>query len=311
MKKIFVIGGSNIDIYAKSHNDLVLKDSNIATIKYSYGGVARNIVENLANLKAKVSFTTVVGNDTFGKDIFSSLTDKGVDMDNSLIIDGANTSSYMAVLNKDDMYVAMCDTKVLDENLKIENIDNLKNQINDEDYVILDTNLSQDILKYIVKNLKGIKVVDSISTNKVVKLFGILDKIDVLKMNKLEAEKISGIEINSVDDIKNIVSNLNRIGVKEAIVTFGSKLYIGFDNKVYLFKHNAYEEFPVNVTGAGDSLLANYIYKRACGFNIDEASVFGLSAAVLTVKNINAVAPLNEKIITENIPDLKIEKEIF
>lgn len=311
MKTIYVIGGSNVDIYAKSQTDLVLKDSNIATIKYSFGGVARNIVENLANVKADVSFTTVLGNDSFGRDILTSLTTKGVRMNNSVIVEGANTSSYMAVLNKDDMYVAMCDTKVLDENLTTKTIDNLKEEIKEDDYLVLDTNLSEDILKYIVDNLKGVKVIDAISTNKVYKLKSIIDKIDIVKLNKLEAEKLSERSIESKEDIKNIVSKLNEIGIKEVLVTFGTKLYVGHENTVEMFHHHAYQEFPVNVTGAGDSLIANYIFQRSKGKTIEEASAFGISASVLTVNYIDAVAPLNEDIINANIENLKLEKEVF
>lgn len=311
MKCINVIGGSNIDIYAKSHSDLVLKDSNIATVKYAFGGVARNIVENLANLNANVSFTTVLGNDSFGRDILTSLTAKGVKMNNSLIIDGANTSSYMAVLNKNDMYVAMCDTKVLDENLTCSTIDNLKDEIKDDDYLILDTNLSEEILKHIVDNLKGIKVIDAISTNKVYKLKPILNKIDIVKLNKLEAEKLAEKEIESREDIKQIITDLNVVGVKEVLVTFGTKLYVGYEGKVYMFHHHAYQEFPVNVTGAGDSLIACYTYKRSNGASIEEASAFGISASVLTINHIDAVAPLDEEMINKNIENLKLEKEVF
>lgn len=311
MRRIFVIGGSNIDIYAKSQSDLVLKDSNIATIRYSFGGVARNIVENLANLKADVSFTTVLGNDSFGRDILSSLTIKGVKMNNSLIIDGANTSSYMAVLNKDDMYVAMCDTKVLDENLTVSTIDNLKDEIGDEDYLVLDTNLSEDILKYIVDNLKGIKVIDAISTNKVYKLKSIIDKIDIIKLNKLEAEKLAERPIESKEDIKRIVTDLNNKGIKEVLVTFGTKLYVGHEGMVEMFHHHAYQEFPVNVTGAGDSLIANYVYQRANNRTIEYSGAFGISASVLTVNYIDAVAPLTKEIIEDNIANLKLEKEVF
>jgi pseudouridine kinase len=50
MKDILVIGGSNIDYLAKSSHPLIMEDSNIGSLKTAFGGVGRNIVENLARL---------------------------------------------------------------------------------------------------------------------------------------------------------------------------------------------------------------------------------------------------------------------
>ena len=70
---VLVIGGSNIDYAAFSQKKLILGDSNIGKIKTSFGGVGRNLVENLARLGHHVTFLTAIGNDPQGKQLKEEL----------------------------------------------------------------------------------------------------------------------------------------------------------------------------------------------------------------------------------------------
>ncbi len=56
---ISLIGGANIDILAKSYSPLKDFDSNPGKVNISFGGVGRNIADNLARLDQKVSLITV------------------------------------------------------------------------------------------------------------------------------------------------------------------------------------------------------------------------------------------------------------
>ena len=69
MPKVLVVGASNVDYVALSNNKLIRKDSNIGKLNITFGGVGRNIVENLAILEDDVSFITFLGNDGFGKEL--------------------------------------------------------------------------------------------------------------------------------------------------------------------------------------------------------------------------------------------------
>ncbi|HHU55776.1 MAG TPA: sugar kinase, partial [Acholeplasmataceae bacterium] len=56
MKSILIIGGSNIDYFGKCKKAKKLSDSNVGTINVSFGGVGRNIAENLGRLGVDVTF---------------------------------------------------------------------------------------------------------------------------------------------------------------------------------------------------------------------------------------------------------------
>lgn len=68
MSDILVIGGSNIDFSSRSDNPLIRGDSNIGKRTISFGGVGRNVCENLAHLHDSVSFITAIGKDSRGQE---------------------------------------------------------------------------------------------------------------------------------------------------------------------------------------------------------------------------------------------------
>ena len=306
--RIFVIGGANLDIYAKVDKDtVVLYDSNPAHVSFSYGGVARNIVENIANMHAEPYFVSIFGKDAMGQGMYNDLKNKGVKLDYSIVDEKRPTSSYLAILNADDMYVA-CSDMTLIENMKVEQLEKLKDVIQEDDYVVFDANLSVNIINYICVGLKGIKIFDAISTTKVTKINDLLDRIDVVKLNKLEAEALSQKKIEKESDIKDIAISLSNRGLKKTLISWGSKLFVLVNGRVTKYEHFGLRENPVNVTGAGDSLIGNYVYAKSIGLSEDDAVAFGLSAAILTVDVMCAVRKLTKDMVLENIKELNIQK---
>lgn len=306
----YIVGGANIDIYCKSDKELLLKDSNPGRIKFSFGGVARNVVENLSNLKERIAFISAFGNDYFSKGIIDDLEKRDIDLSYSLFSNNHSSSTYVAILNENDLLVGMNDMLIMNE-LKKDNIDAFKEKVKDDDYLFVDTNLDKELINYILDNVKGIKVCDAISANKVIKLDGILYKLDVLKMNLLEAKTLSArplfLESETIDYIKDLLNE----GIKEVIITGNDYLYIGSKKGVYKLKHNAYKEKPVNVSGAGDALIAYYLSSRNKGLDVLEASKNGMVASILTVDDENAVRDMNMDLINKTKDEIIIDVEKY
>ena len=78
--KVLVIGAQNIDIFAQSSIEYVLKDSNPSKIHLSFGGVGRNMAENLKRLGNDVHFLTVFADDFFAKAAKQSLIDMNINI---------------------------------------------------------------------------------------------------------------------------------------------------------------------------------------------------------------------------------------
>lgn len=79
MKMINIIGGITADIEGNPYGQLIMGESNPGKITMSYGGVGRNITENLARLGAEVGFVSVAG-DAFSAAILDGFV-KGMNVE--------------------------------------------------------------------------------------------------------------------------------------------------------------------------------------------------------------------------------------
>ena len=89
---ILVIGGANVDRKAKSIAPVVMGTSNPMTVNESYGGVGRNVAENLSRLGLPVRLMTAVGDDAQGSALLKHARDLGIDTGASLTIPGIATA---------------------------------------------------------------------------------------------------------------------------------------------------------------------------------------------------------------------------
>ena len=79
-KTYLLIGGSNVDYIATSRDKLQKRVSNIGEVSISFGGVMRNIAENLARLGNKIEFITAIGDDANGREMRKELIDLGINV---------------------------------------------------------------------------------------------------------------------------------------------------------------------------------------------------------------------------------------
>jgi len=304
---IYVIGGANIDIYAKSHKDIVLKDSNIGDIQMTYGGVANNIACNLKALGESPRFITAFGSDYFSKLLIEDLNSKKVDISLSKRFEKYNSSIYLAVLdNQNDMSVGINDMKVIDK-LDTDALRFLKDIVNDNDYVILDCNLSKETFEFIFNEVKGKKIVEAISVNKVSKILPFLNKVDLIKLNTLEASSICGMKL--VDDVKIIafMKLMKNEGTKEVLMSSRNGLYIGTNKGVEFYKHSIKDVEVVNASGAGDALLSGYIYGKYHDSSTKTCATLGLICAILTLKDDRTNSVINKTSIKNILVEANVQ----
>lgn len=253
-ESLLIIGGSNIDYIATSKDKIQDGVSNIGTISISFGGVARNICENLARLGSKIDFITTIGNDLYGENIKKDLINLSV----NVIYPKVNlpTSSYLAINdNNHDLALSICDNRIIDE-LNSKFLNNYYKFILEHEYIILDANLNEDAIKYIFSNFSDKKIiVDAISPTKVLKFKNYLDKIYLLKCNKFEAKAI----INNYKNERDLISKILELGVKNIVVSFGaSDIYFGNKKEIGFIKNDLIKDFA-NTSGCGDALTSGII----------------------------------------------------
>lgn len=279
MPKVLVVGASNVDYVALSNNKLIRKDSNIGKLNITFGGVGRNIVENLAILEDDVSFITFLGNDSFGKELRKDLESINVKIYSPNKKE--RTSSYLAVLDSNgDMDVAICDTEIIDKST-VEDIKPFDDVISEFTSIVLDANINDKIIDHIFKEYGDKKIlVEAVSANKVKRYEKYLDKIYLFKSNVLEAKHL----LNLYDaEPMLLAKRLMERGVKNVVITDGGKpVIIGENNEVVFVTPKPIEKI-ISASGAGDSLFAGLIHGLINGASLVESVAFGIKVSQMTL----------------------------
>ncbi|MFZ3288624.1 MAG: PfkB family carbohydrate kinase, partial [Telluria sp.] len=114
-RPIVCLGAANLDRKLRSLAALRMGTSNPARQDESFGGVARNIAENLARLGAPVALITAVGDDASGAALLAHAEGAGIDTRAALHLAGVCSGTYTAVLDEHgEMMLALADMALYD-----------------------------------------------------------------------------------------------------------------------------------------------------------------------------------------------------
>lgn len=299
---VCVIGGSNIDIQGFPKNKLIMHDSNIGQVKISLGGVGRNIAENLARLGVETRLISAVGDDPYGHMILDEARSIGMDMSESLVLKGEQTSTYLSILDEtSDMAVAIAHMDSIDR-MTPEFIRSKRGLIDNAQLVICDTNLPYDVLETLVNTFRKTDFfLDTVSTAKSAKVKPLIGKFHTIKPNKLEAEILSGITIATEADMEKAARILHDQGVKRVFISLGADgVFVSDEGKAARYQASPVK--MINATGAGDAFMAGLACAYTLGKSTKEASYMAMAAAAIALAHEDTINPamslekINEKL---------------
>jgi sugar/nucleoside kinase (ribokinase family) len=108
-----------------------------------------------------------------------------------------------------------------------------------------------------------------------------LQYVHILKANETEMEVLTG-----CNDVKQAAKILFDWGVKEIVITLGSKgsvIYDGID--FYTIPAFSPTTSVVDATGCGDTYMAGYLYQRIQGKSFQQSGEFGAAMATLKIES--------------------------
>ncbi len=291
MQEITIIGGINVDIEGVPYDKLLRADSNPGQITVKFGGVGRNIVENIARLDQKVSMISITGDDFQGTSAKEHLTKLGVDVSNIYTIENETTAMYLSILNsQNDMEVAICNMDILEKltcDFFKDKIDNLKKS----KIIGIDCNLNVPLLEYLTEELSSIPLfLDPVSASKSPRIKPLIGKFHTIKPNKMEAEIISDIKITDDESLHKAAHWFLKQGVKQVFIT------LGIDGMYYLSESEegyvpSAAKNILSATGAGDSVSAAIVVGTIKKMSMKEIAEFSMAAASITMESMQTVSP--------------------
>ncbi len=298
---VLVIGAAGVDIVGVLKGELRLETSNPSQIRTSFGGVARNVAENLARLGQPARLISVIGTDHEGDELVRQAEAAGIDLCALLRTSERPTGTYLAVVNSrgerqfglDDMRaIAVLSPAYLEEKSDL---------FREASLLFLDANLSKESLRKAVTMAHKAKVpicADPASASLAERLRPHLSKLFMITPNSTEA----GILCNTTIDpsrrrqAREAARCLVSQGVKIAIITLAQfgVCYATDETSGFV---PAIRTDIVDPTGGGDALTAAVIFGLLNDIPLDDAIRLGVSAATLTLRYAGAV-----------VPDLTLEK---
>ncbi|MDX9954079.1 MAG: PfkB family carbohydrate kinase [Anaerolineae bacterium] len=291
---MLVIGTAALDIKVHTRALAIEPElSNPAMIELGFGGVARNIAENLVRLGGDVSLISAVGVDEAGTQIVQQLRDVGIKTDAMIVTADHNTGAFVGIYQLDKrLRVAFDDMQVI-RLITPGYLNQHRSLFRDADVICIDANLSARALETVFRLARAYDVpvcADATTPLLAQRLHPFLPELAALAANRAEAEALLGTHFRDEDEVLQGARRLAQLGVDLAIITQGAEgiSYATSDESGRLPAFNVEVVDPV---GAGDALTAAIAYGLAEGLPSTEVVRLGLAAAAQTIVCQETVCP--------------------
>ena len=115
----------------------------------------------------------------------------------------------------------------------------------------------------------------------------LLQEIDIITPNKVEAEMITGIKVTDEESLRSIVNKFFEYGIKNVLITLGSNgIFAGLPNTMKFIP--AFKVNPIDSTGAGDVFSGSLAAFLSEGMPIEKAVKMANASASISVTRMGA-----------------------
>jgi pseudouridine kinase len=228
------------------------------------GGVSRNVAEALARLGCDVALFSIVGEDEAGRILMGGLDDAGVDVAGVTRSARHPTGAYTAVLGPSGrLEFGLADMEILEE-ADATWAESLVPALSGRGIWFLDANLQADALSALVESKPAGTTVlaDPVSVAKSERLRPVLSGVDVLFPDRHEAGALSRMPaVIGEDQVAGAAGRILEMGPGAVVVTLGAEgVFVADEARSEAVPAIAPHGPLSDVTGAGDALVAGYIF---------------------------------------------------
>ena len=281
------IGGAHIDRRGQVAGIYVPGASNPGTMHEDVGGVVFNALRTARRRGVGCALISMRGGDSGGDRVAREIADAGIEDRSAVFLDRV-TASYTALIDRDgDLIAGFADMSLYDLFPRQLRRSACRDAITSADAILCDANLPAAALELVagIAEDKPLHAI-GISPAKVVRLAGLLERIDCLFVNRKEACALAGLDAGSPADV---VAFLRAKGLRGAVVTDGAGPVTIFDAASRYAIAPPSPRRIADVTGAGDALAGATVAALVRGIPLPDAAREGLAAAMLALESPFAV----------------------
>lgn len=286
---IVVIGATFVDIKGFPEDTYLPTGRNVGRVEYIHGGVARNVVEDIANVELRPTFLGIVDDTPMGTDVLQKLNNHKVNTEYVMTIPGG-MGTWLAVFDNNGDVAGS-----ISKRPNMLPIVALLEEKGDEifakaDSVVLEVDLDKEIVKLTLDLAKKhhVKVFGLVSNmNIAAKRRDFLRSFDCFICNQLEAgllflDDYTGYEPEKMRQV--LAEKVMQAEIPSMVVTMGAQ------GAVYATAEGSSGICPArnvqvkDTTGAGDAFCAGVSIGLTYGKPMDQAIEIGsiLAASVIT-----------------------------
>ena len=288
MKKIIVIGSSNVDMVVRTSH-LPAPGETILGGEFfmNQGGKGANQAVAIKRLGGNLIFMAKLGNDVLGRQSVGYFKKEGIDT--RYIALDEDSASGVALISVDDhaensIVVASGANMLLNE----QDVDKMLEEMCEGDILLMQLEIPLQTVEYAARKAfgKGVKVVLNPAPARSLpkELFR---HLYMVTPNRIEAEMLTGIKIANDADVERVAEEICAMGVKNVIITLGSKGCLIREEGVS-YRIDAFKVEPVDTTAAGDTFNGALCVGLSEGMDLKQAAVMASKASSIAVTRMGA-----------------------
>lgn len=161
---IYVIGTASID-YRTTIDEALLRDpSHAATLddnelNIDFGGIGKNISENMHRIGHNVSYIGAIGSDVLGQELLQDCRQNGIDVSDSLVIPAKKSSTYLEISSRDRKEIILSSANMkLQESLTPDFLQGKSAKLRHALAIVIEDSLSENSIQYISSNYSPIPI---------------------------------------------------------------------------------------------------------------------------------------------------------
>ena len=290
--KILVIGSSNTDMTVCAKEFPQAGETVIGgSFRMGPGGKGANQAVAAKKLGGDVSFVCKVGNDMFGKNSLEKYRESGLDVSRILYTDQPSGVALITLNEKAENTIVVA--AGANSDFTVEDVESLSDLITQSDILLLQFEIPiASVLRAAeIAHNAGVTVV--LNPAPASEIPGeLLQYVSLLIPNECEASAISGVRITDVQTAREASKILKSNGVRNIIITLGSKGSLLFGEEEHLVP--AYNVEAVDTVAAGDTFCGGVCVALSEGKGLLDAVRFATAASAIAVTRPGA---------QESIPD--------
>ena len=293
---IVVIGATFVDIKGFPKDTYLPTGRNVGRIEYIHGGVARNLVEDIANVELRPTFISIVDDTPLGVDVLQKLRNHKVNVDYVRIIpDGMGT--WLAVFDNNGDVAGSISKRpnmlpVLD--LLMEKGDEIFAKA---DSAVIEVDLDKDIVKRVLDLCEkhGKKVFGLVSNMSIAaERRDLLRRYTCFICNQQEAGQLfmDDYSDKTPEQMRDILADrLPKAQIPSMVVTMGAQGAVYADLQGSRGVCSAKNVQVKDTTGAGDAFCAGVAIGLTYGKTLPQAIDIGSTLAASVIVSSENVCP--------------------